>query len=109
MMQVGSNVVGKTKRTRGRIGIVLAVNTEGHQRKFEVEWSCGSREIVAARSITLAAAQETESDRGNCQNESSSTFTDLLLGVNDGVSGDVETSSSSEEAKQHREGSDEEE
>ncbi|ETI41183.1 hypothetical protein F443_13569 [Phytophthora nicotianae P1569] len=97
MMQVGSRVVGKTNRTRGRIGIVLGVNTEGCQRKFEVEWSCGAREIVSARSISLTAVQEPQPERENASNVSTSTFTDLLLGVNEGASIDMDASSSSDE------------
>ncbi|GMF65594.1 unnamed protein product [Phytophthora lilii] len=109
-MQVGSRVVGKTRRTRGRIGIILGVNTEGRQRKFEVKWSCGTRETVAARSISLAAIQEPQQGCESVPNASTSTFTELLLGVSEGgASVDLNSSSSSDEDELNCEESNEQE
>ncbi|KAF4042349.1 hypothetical protein GN244_ATG05382 [Phytophthora infestans] len=80
-MQVGSRVVGKSKKTKGKVGVVRAVRKESRQQQFDVLWSCGTLETVFSRSITLAAVQDavTEaSEYTSTRNESVRSFTDLL-------------------------------
>ncbi|GMG17493.1 unnamed protein product [Phytophthora fragariaefolia] len=81
------------------IGIILDVNTDGRQRKFDVEWSSGTSETVAARSISLSSVQEPQSQSETAPNAPTTTFSDLLLGFNEGASVDIESSSSSDEDK----------
>ncbi|KAK1939974.1 hypothetical protein P3T76_008297 [Phytophthora citrophthora] len=51
---VGSRVVGKTNRTQGKVGKVLAVRHTSRQREYDVWWTCGTEETVSARTITIS-------------------------------------------------------
>lgn len=93
-MQVGSRVVGKTARTRGKVGVVLGVRHTSRQREYDVRWSSGAEETVSARAITLAVEQATQRDDASIAQQAGS-FTELLLQSRAVNTADIDSSMSS--------------
>ncbi|KAF1786486.1 hypothetical protein PC129_g18790 [Phytophthora cactorum] len=101
-MHVGTRVRGKTKKLRGKVGVIKIVRQEFRQLWYDVQWSTGDVETVAGRSIetadsTARADQMPDDEPEAIGDPAYSTFTELLRASNAVCIGDIESSSLSDD------------
>ncbi|KAG6943456.1 hypothetical protein JG688_00017590 [Phytophthora aleatoria] len=100
-MHVGTRVRGKTKKLRGKVGVIKIVRREFRQIKYDMQWSTVCVETVAGRSIVAdltARADQMPGDEPEVIGDPAySTFTELLRASNAVCIGDTESPSSSDD------------
>ena len=87
---VGTAIVGKNKKTLGKLGVVEQVSGRGHSKRFVIKWRDSSTTTESSRGICLPSVFEesrrfleargnkrrTESDREDMDMQSASTDDD---------------------------------
>ncbi|KUF99681.1 hypothetical protein AM588_10008680 [Phytophthora nicotianae] len=100
---VGCRVRGKTKKYQGKVGVVSAVHRVSRQHSYDVTWTNGSQDTVAARAIELerrASSENTLHEPPNLmQDPAYTSFSELLRESNAAIVADFSSSSNSSAAE----------
>ncbi|KAG7381334.1 hypothetical protein PHYPSEUDO_006179 [Phytophthora pseudosyringae] len=101
--QVGNRVWGKSKKHAGKRGVVLQVLKESRQYTYEVKWSTGVVDIVAARSIALESDETCPPDPASGSGSNDISFLGLLGSSTSSLEADCWSSSSSSDDEEDNE------
>ncbi|KAG7376682.1 hypothetical protein PHYPSEUDO_012920 [Phytophthora pseudosyringae] len=101
--QVGNRVWGKSKKHAGKRGVVLQVLKESRQYTYEVKWSTGVVNIVAARSIALEGDETCPPDPASGSGNNDISFLGLLGSSTSSLEADCWSSSLSSDDEEDNE------